>query len=493
VKPLRTGVATAIVNLTLRMWFNGLERAFGGSRRLVIVTLGTIAALLLAWLVVGTHMLGAQMALDPSQAELITTPVVASMVALPGVTTTLIVLYTPDRTVLTALLAVLPVQRSQYRASTRWINAGLGCVVGTVWVLPLALQFGTVLSAPSAIAAVLACLAVAVCGAFGAHSLMTLVAAVLGRLLPCRAPIINVLGAVVTSIALAGAFLAALPTQGRVEGEGPFALLAEPLAALVTRTGADRVVPLLVYLAMAVVAVLVSGCLDFLPEPPTRPPGRRLRLPDALVRSPRGLLGLETRAWLRFPPNTAFLFFLVICVVVGTVVAGSSQSGDSYLASTLFLTLASTLGVSAYGITRATHWIYSMVGRPRAWIAPKLLGSLVVWGVLVAVLLTAFAAFTAWPVLDLLPQLPALLVELLVGCIVGLIFPVSTEQSLSTALSETMCLLVLLVVAAGLQSITWIQTETGYVLTYGGAIVVLTVVYVLIARGVSGPSALGRS
>jgi hypothetical protein len=479
------GVITAIALINLQVWFNGVARALGSRRaaRAVVIVTG---ALLVGWVVLGTGSLADQLRIDMSVVADLAGPVAGILFTLPAVTTLLLAMYAPDRSVLTDALAVLPIRPGQRVAALRWLNVGIGAVLGGACAAPLALQFLGVL--PVATAAVVLAEAVLVVagGAFCGQTAFAAVTLAWTWLTGVGGVGARAVGGATAALGLAWMFVLSLPTGGRTAGTGPLLVLAEPLLAAVTAR-ADAAVLLALLAGGTAAAGVVAAGVDRLPQRsrPTRRP-RRVLLPPA-----RTLVGLEVRQWLRFPLNATFLLFSVFVLIGGLAVwAGGRDGGQWDDVVYLFLALVSTVGIGSFGPTRPAHWIHAVAGRPHAWVLPKLASVLVVWAALVVGFGAAFAWLTPWSVLDGPALLPALLLELVAGCLVGLVLPVSREQSLGAALAESAGIVVVLGVTLGVQSLPWITSSAGYLLTHAALIALLVAGYVAVARR-SGRAPLG--
>src|SRR4051812_19896744 len=105
--PARVVIAT-VVGVTLRAWFNDLERSFG-SRRGARALVAGWCLLLALWLFLGTRQLIGVLGLETDQAGALAKPTAAMLIALPALTPLLATVYSPSRTALNDLLATLPV------------------------------------------------------------------------------------------------------------------------------------------------------------------------------------------------------------------------------------------------------------------------------------------------------------------------------------------------------------------------------------------------
>ena len=477
--PARRGtVVAAIMRVTWQAWSNDLTRSIGsrtGARALG----GAVLVLLAAWLVLGTYALGKQLSLQEGDTATIATPVAAVTFTLPALATLLCALYTPSRTVLNDTLAVLPVRPADRNAAIRWLSVGLGVILGGVWVAPLAVQFIAAGGGLESLGALLVCACLAVAGALTAHAIFLTLQLALNRVFGSSDILTTGIAGLLTSLLLLWAMLEALPFQGGTGG-GPFATAGRPLQAVTDGGGLDalRDVALLVGALAALTAVL-SG-LDRVPR--RRSAGLTFHLPFAW-RAPRTLISIEARQWLRYPTNAVMLIFTAGLAIATLTLWRGSLDDDNWLLGAFFLfSLISTIGVGSFGPTRPIHWIYHVAGRPLAWVAPKLLSVFVLWLGLLCLYGVVLVLTTNWSPSEGLSLLPMLAVEVTAGCVVGLLLPVSREQSLSGALSESVAILVVLSIAIGLQAVPWLDTTPVYAATCAAAVGGLIGLYVALAR-----------
>jgi hypothetical protein len=476
--PARRGtVVTAIMRVSWQAWFNDLTRSIGsrwGARALT----GAVLALLVAWLVLGTYALGSQFRLQDGDTAVIATPVTAVTFTLPALATLLCALYTPSRTVLNDTLAVLPIRPQDRAAAIRWLSVALGLVLGGVWVAPLAVQFVSLGSAPQALGSLLVCAGVALVGALAAQTVFLFLELALNRVFGRSDVLTTGMAGLVTALLLLWGMLQALPVQGG-EGGGPFATLAHPLLSVAE--GGPVVLRDVGLLALAVPALVVL--LSWLDRVPRRDASRfQLRLPGG-EREPRTLVAIEARQWVRYPTNGVMIVFTVGLSVACLTLWSGSLDDDNWLLGAFFLfTLISTVGVGSFGPTRPIHWIYHVTGRPLAWVAPKLLSVLAIWLSLLVTYFAVLSLMTSWSPVDGALLLPLLAVELAAGCVVGLLLPVSRQQSLSGALSESVAIVIVLTIAVGLQTIPFLDAAVpllvACVVLAGG----LVLLYIALAR-----------
>lgn len=472
----RATVVLAIMRVTWQAWFNDLVRSIG-SRGAARALVGGVVALLVAWLVLGTYALGSQFRLQEGDVAEIATPVSAVIFTLPALATLLCALYTPSRTVLNDMLAVLPIRVPDRDAAVRWLSVGLGLVLGGVWAAPLAVQFVAAGSGAEIAGALLACACLGLVGALAAQAILLALELTLNRVFGRSDVLTTGIAGLVTALLLLWAMLQALPTGGGT-GTGPFATAAQPLLAV--GEGGRAAIGSLALLVLTVPAlVLALSALDRVPR--REAAAIDLRLPR-VMRSPRSLVSIELRQWARYPSNAIMLVFTAGLSVAGLTLWRGSLDDDNWLLGAFFLfALISTVGVGSFGPTRPIHWIYHVAGRPLAWVAPKLLSVLAIWLSLLGLYFVALTLVTSWSPADGALLLPMLLVELAAGCVVGLLLPVSRQQSLSGALSECVAIVIVLSIAIGLQALPLGSTA---VYVVGCAVVALGLValYAALAR-----------
>lgn len=477
----RLRIGTVLVGLTVTTWFNGVARSLG-SRATARALLAVPAAVLVSWLIFGTVALSRQLTLTPRVAQGLAEPLVAVLVALPAIASLFIAIYSVGRTSVNDMIAVLQVSRADRISTTRWLSAVLGTVVGVVWTGPLVAQFLMSLPLLTAVAAAVACVLVAVGGAVLAQVLFSLLETAVIWTVPAGERLAGAVAGAGAALLVAWCALLALPVGGRIEAEGPLTVVAVPLVWI-----AEETVPSVLAIGLLAVGVVAAGWLvgvvDGLPRN-SRPAARRWRVPTGTART---LVGLELRQWIRFPMNATFLLFSGLLVAVSVVVAGPTTSAGGWSGPAYaFFALVSTIGVGSFGPTRPSHWAFSVAGRPLGWVAPKLGSVLLLWAMATIVLVLVFSQFTAWRPSDLPGLLPTLLLELVAGCVVGLLLPVGREQSLSGAMSEAVAIIVVVSIALGFQSLPGVDTPVGYVVAHAVGILGLVGAYVLLARSSVG-------
>jgi hypothetical protein len=466
------------MRVTWQAWFNDLTRSIGsraGARALG----GAVVALLVAWLVLGTYGLGRQLSLEEGDTASIVTPVTGVTFTLPALATLLCALYTPSRTVLNDTLAVLPIRPADRKAAVRWLAVGLGLVLGGVWVAPLAVQFIAVGSVPEALGALLVCVALAIAGALAGQAVFLALELALNRIFGRSEVLTTGVAGLLTALLLLWVMLEALPFGGG-NGGGPLSVAAEPLASVTQEGGLAALRDIALLLVAVAVLIAVLGALDRVPR---RDAARLdLRVP-IFGGTPRTLVSVEARQWLRYPTNGVMLIFTAgLAVACLTLWRGSLDDDDWLLGAFFLFSLISTVGVGSFGPTRPIHWMYHVAGRPLAWVAPKLLSVLGLWLALLGLYFVVLSLLTDWAPADGALLLPMLAVEVTAGCLVGLLLPVSRQQSLSGAMSETVAILVVLSIGVGMQAVPWIDTSAIYVITCAVVVAALIGAYVLLAR-----------
>lgn len=471
--------AAVIATLHFRVWFNGIARAFG-SRRAAGFFLGSLGCLLLAWLIYGTISLSSQMRTNMSSIVYLVKPLVAMLFVLPAVGTLFVTVYSVGSSMIGNMLAVLPIEERDRVGAVRWISVALGFVIGMLVGAPFAIQFLTPLPVWVTTVVALSCLFILIIGAAVARLLFTVFELIFSWLFGFGQQLTNAVSGVATAVLLAWSFLTALPIGRGRTGDGPLALLSVPLGWATNNAAPPwLMVPLFIGISGAVIAVIQA--VDRVPR---RRKGARYNLTAQISAfRPKTLIGLELRQWVRFPANGTFLTFAVILLVLALIFWSSSLDADQWwIVGYLFLALASTLGVGSFGPTRSAHWIYATVGKPLAWVLPKLSSIAILWLSSVAITFAALSALTAWKPAESLHLLATLFVELLTGSIVGIILPVNQQQSLSTAFSEMVTIGIVFAVPMALRSLPWLVSTVGFATTHAVAVVLLLGIYFLVAR-----------
>lgn len=446
-------VAWALAVYTGATWLNGLSRSLG-SRRAALAVLAAVGMLLAWWLVYGTIELGRLLQVDDEIVVDLVMPVAGIHAAIPALTTLIAAIYMPERTRVSDVLALLPVRPGEREMAARWLVVGIGLIFGGVWTAPLALQFALGVDPLPAVVVMTLCALIALSGAVGGHLVLDLLELVLVAVLGRRSVMTRGVAGLITALAILALTLQSLPTQGRAPG------------GLLTPLGAALAWPLLggsqaggyALATLALPAVLVSAWI-LLGRVPAhvieRRPGRlgswwRSHAPHA-----RSAVGLEGWQLARHPHNAVGLVFLGGVALLSLTIGREAMSGDSGpLIVLLILTLFGTIGVGSYGSTRSHHWLFHMSGRPLAWMAPKLLSVVAIWSTASVVYIAASALTTGRCVWEMLGVLPMSGIELLAGCLVGIVMPISREQSLTSSFTESVAVVVVLSVAIGLQQAT---------------------------------------
>lgn len=470
----------AIGAATWRTWFNDIVRSLG-SRLAARAMVATIVALLIGWLVFGTYQLSSQLDLAEGVGHLITTPVAAVVFVLPAFATLLAGIYAPDRTMLNDMLAVLPVRERDRRIALRWLAVALGLAFGGVWVLPLALEFAyTATSFGRAVASLGVCLLYALAGALTAQALFLVLERIANWIVGRSSIFTTGVAGLGVALLLLLALLAALPTGGG-SGSGVFTVIDRPLLWVI---GAPDVswVNLPAFLAALVAFPPVLALLDRLPRRNAMPWQRRIRL-AGWSPAARTLVGLEVRQWLRYPSNAVMLLFMLGLTLAALTIWRGSLADDGWVTGAYFIfALAGTIGVGSYGPTRAHHWLYLVMRRPLVWVVPKLASVAAVWLSLFLLYFGLLTLLTSWHPRDGLAMVPMLLVELSASCLVGLLLPVTRDQSVGGSLSESVAVIVVLSVAVGFQWLPWGDSGIAYLAACFVVIGLLLGGYSVVAR-----------
>jgi len=429
-----------LLGITWRGWFNQVARGLGGRWRAVglIAAIAALALAALGWS--SMAMLDTVRGLNLiHEAPAV---VVGAVTCLSALGALVACLYTPDRDVLVAHLAPLPVARQVLRRAARaqemLVGATLALLLtGPILVQPLVsgsleqrLRAGAVLIGSVVLVTVLTLLAT------------RLLETGLGRL-PIPALIARALAALIVLSGFAWMFMAAMPMNQNI-AHGPALGLGDALVwALSGPVG---------WLAVAAIVALswalwqVSGWWEVAGEARTR-----TNHSVSAVRAAASLTALERRQWLRFGPNLVMLVFLNGVALLG-LLAVATTGGDQFGTSYLILPILSAIGVGAFGPTRRVLWIYRVTGRPSAWVLPKLLAVLSVWALIIVLYGAALVWLGQWSPLDLAWMLPLLAAEVLVAMTIGVALPVSAEQSINGSVSEAATLVLLIALTAGVQS-----------------------------------------
>ena len=433
--------ATAVLlGVTWRGWFNQVARGLGGRWRAIglIAALGALALAALGWS--SAAMLDTVAGLDlVREAPAVVVGAVACLSALGALVACL---YTPDRNVLVAHLSALPVPRQVLRRAARAQETLIGATLALLLTGPILVQ--PVVTGPLEQRLRAAALLI---GGVALVTVTTLVAtrlleALLG-LLPLTPLIARALAALAVLTGFAWMFMAAMPINGNT-AHGPAVPLGDGLVwALGAAWG---------WLVALAVAALTwglwraSGWLE-----PTNDAYQRRNRTVRAVRAAASLTALERRQWLRFGPNLVMLVFLNGVALLG-LLAVATSGGDQFGTSYLVLPILSAIGVGAFGPTRRVLWLYRVTGRATAWVLPKLLAVMSVWAVMIACYSTALVWLGQWTLLDLAWTLPLLAAEVLVAMWIGVLLPVSAEQSINGSVSEAATLVLLIALTAGMQS-----------------------------------------
>jgi hypothetical protein len=431
---------SVLLGVTWRGWFNQLDRGLGGRWRAaaLVAGLGTLALTALAWS--SMAMLDTVAGLDlVREAPAVVVGAVACLSALGALVAGL---YTPDRNVLVAHLSALPVPREVLRRAARAQEMLVGgtlalLLTGPILVQPLVsggleqrVRAGAILIGTVALVTVLTLLATRI---LEAGLVRLAVPPLIGR----------ALAALLVLSAFAWLFLAAMPVNQNVP-HGPAIALGE---ALVWALSGPVGWSLAVGLGLLGWALWrVSGWWEA--DAVARD---RVNLQVPAQRAAAGMTALERRQWLRFGPNLVMLVFLngvALLALVAMATGGGDQLGTAYL----ILPILSAIGVGAFGPTRRVLWLFRVTGAPTAWVVPKMLAVLSVWAMTIAAYSAALVWLGQWTFVELAWTLPLLAAEVLVAMAIGVVLPVSAEQSINGSVSEAATLVLLIALTVGVQS-----------------------------------------
>jgi hypothetical protein len=448
-------VTAAVHRITWRIWFNDVARSLGSRAKARTLILAILAAIC-AWTVWSSLELGKQLGLDPETGREIAAPVASVLFAMPALATLMAVLYAPDRTLLSEMLSVLPVKEAHVRGATRWLTVAVGFCGGLVVAAPLALQFVFTGSVGVALAGVGYALFAALLGCLTTQLLTELMQVGAARFLGRSGVMAQGIGGLITAALLLYAFMSSMPINGS-DGKGVLLPLGDVLAWFLGGQVPAWWVLCLVGGALPVFLIAL-GALEAVPRKESAPWRPRLGRPPTSSSNNPSFMLLELRQWLRYPPNAVLLLFingLCAAAVVSVALTGGDELGVFYVA----LGVASAVGIGCYGPTRRHHWLYRVTGSPTAWIGPKFRAVLMIWAVMMAVYGTAFMLVSGAGPAEILLALPMLFVELCASCALGLLLPVSRDQSIGGAVSEAVAVVGLLGLTFGLQSMLAASTN----------------------------------
>lgn len=477
--PSASSVTRAIHWITWRIWFNDISRSLGSRNRARLV-LWILGAAMIAWTLYSGMALGRQLGLDTGTAREISTPVAGVIFTLPGLATLMACLYAPNRTVLTEMLSVLPVRPAHVKSALRWLTVIVGTVAGMLMGAPLILQFIVSGDLSTAVAGTAFAFYAAILGSLLVHVLLSTLRTAISWLVRGNGVMVQGVAGLLVAALMVYSFFRALPFNYQ-EPAGPLAVLGAVLGWLLGGPAPSGVVLVLV-IAAPVILLLLSSFLDRIPEPreTSRAQSRTFATASRILGN--SLVALEIKQHLRFPANAVLLLFvngLAISAIVVTWIAG----GDEYGATYLVLTIVSAIGIGAYGPTRRHHWIYRVDGTRHAWILPKFLSVAAIWAVMIIVYGSALVLWSGWYIVDLIATLPVLFIEMSAGCLIGLLLPVSREQSIGGAVSEAVALVGLIGLTFAVQTLIALAGDVFLGLGLQMAIAVLLVLsYLMTAR-----------
>lgn len=448
-------VTATVHRITWLIWFNDVARSLGSrakARALLIAVLAAVGA----WTVWSSLELGKQLGLDPETGREISAPVASVMFAMPALATLMAVLYAPNRTLLSEMLSVLPVQEAHVRGATRWLTVAVGFCGGLLVSAPLALQFVFTGSVGVAVVGVGYAFFAALLGCLTTQLLIELIQVGAGRLFGRSGVMVQGISGLITAALLLYAFMSSMPINGG-DGRGVFLPFGDVLAWLLGGPTPAWWVLCLVVGALPVLLAALNT-LEAVPRKEFTPWRPRLGRAPAASANNSSFMLLELRQWLRYPPNAVLLLFingLCAAAVVSAALTGGDELGVFYVA----LGVASAIGIGCYGPTRRHHWLYRVTGNPAAWIGPKFRAVLLIWAAMMALYGTAFMLVSDSGPVEFLLALPMLFVELCASCALGLLLPVSRDQSIGGAVSEAVAVVGLLGLTFGLQSMLAASTN----------------------------------
>lgn len=442
-------VTTAIHRVTWRIWFNDVARSLGSKKKarfLFLLILGAV----IAWTAWSSLELSEQLRLDPESSRQIASPVASVMFTMPALATLMAVLYAPNRTLLSEMLSVLPVRAAHVRGATRWLTVAVGFFGGIMISAPLALQFVFAGNAGMAVVGVFYALFAALLGCLATQMLTEIFQVMASRFLGRSGVMVLGMSGLLTAALLLFSFVSSMPVNGG-DGRGVLFLLGDVLAWLLGG-------PTPAWWILAVVTgalpllLLVLRTLEAVPRTEFAPWRPKFRVSKMSKDYSPSLMLLELRQWLRYPPNAVLLLFingLCIAALVAVALTGGDDLGVFFVS----LGVASAIGIGCYGPTRRHHWIYRVTGTSDVWVGPKFRAVLLIWIAMMATYGSVFSIVAGTGPGDLLLALPMLFVELCASCALGLLLPVSRDQSIGGAVSEAVAVVGLLGLTFGLQSV----------------------------------------
>jgi hypothetical protein len=454
----RSRTISAIIDASLRSWFNSLARSLGGRGRAWALT-AALGGLLVGWLYYGSSSIGQQVGGTQSDLVLMAIPATATTLAMCGYATLMASIFGLDRNLLENMLVLLPVRRDDRQAALRWLTCIFGLIFGLVWSLPL-----LILSIPRDplgrfILYVLAYLSITIFGVLATQ--FTLISFKLLFRNVFRLPMALATGFPALGIAI---FLLWIMLSGigmnRRAPHGPAQWLAQGPISLGRSEGFPW--PFIGLVALVVATGVALRVVDLLPPMSLQPRRIRGRPRAALQLSPSiSLTKLEVRQWFRFPTNGISLVLFLGFAAVTLLYAYSRENSEAALPGLyLVFTLIATLGVSSYGATRSWHWMYRICGRDYYWIRYKVLAAFLLWipfTTAIAALGVLVGAISWGQFAGLIPMLA---LELVLGLLVGLVLPVSQEQSIGGVISEGTAVLLVLATTYGLQAIPGVDSRS---------------------------------
>lgn len=425
-----------LVSMQLRLAYCELRRNLGRAAAIMLLALAALA--IVAWNLVTWRTLGnvESMSLAKIGDGFGFLTLVTALTSAIG--TILAFIYTPGKTAISFLLPLLPTTRWQRKMSADIVVIGIGCLMsGTEMFALLAITFK---AAPTGHWPYIAVtfVSIVLAGATIAKALLDLALLVLTKLFStmsenwCR----NIAGGCTVILFMWMSSSAVLAFVGHGQEWDGWRLLKSLAARMVVEPDLAGIA---VVIAIPVCAIFLTILLELVrnrfPMQMRVRTKRRALLTDAAPLIAK--IWLELVQWMRFPSNGASIVMLgALSGALLLTFSRSSNSQNMFSIETI-LAFISMLGIGSFGATRAHHWIYPLSGKSNGWVIPKLISVALLWLAAFFLIAIFMVALGTWQWMPVVHQIPFLLVELAVSCVIGLLLPVSTEQDLSNLLAET--------------------------------------------------------
>ncbi len=419
------------------VWWKSSSRLVGGRRTRNLI-LGLAGIGLIAWFVVSSAAIGNDFALrDGSQTA---TRLFESLVVLTVVAGWIIAavtnLYLPSGTVVDTIVAVMPVTRFQRALSLRLaasfltLAASLLTLSPLIW--PLLYSIRDHISLAIGAATLIVTMAIGV-----VLAQVTLLASVSVHRRVLRGATERAVEERSGAISAGLAFLVLASSYSGMGADGEVSRPTSWLAAAATASARVEMLGMLgtlaalggVIILLLLLVSLVSRSIELsVDRTPTS-----LVLLNMRVNGAATLPTLEVAVWVRNRYNRSTIIAF-LAASVGSVIWRLAQpdSAQVVLLATSLLSIAALVGASAYGETRSWHWLYAVLGRPSAWVGPKMAGTLVVWIAFVVPAAMVGSVVGAWSTRDVLIVSAIASLQLFAVLMVGLFVPTSSQHSIQS-------------------------------------------------------------